>query len=145
MADVFLKCLNGTICFGGAGAEQTFFFSFFFPVSHFPTKNFSAYFQLSHTAFGGLVSFPEPGWLCRQPFSTARVSSCCPFIKGMKFHCFPSTGATVCLKIPINRGKKGKYTRKIFPTALVLIWKWRSAFCWYQEQGSERTVLFSSS
>lgn len=116
------------------GQSRLFFFLFFFPVSHFPTKNFSAYFQLSHTAFGGLVSFPEPGWLCRQPFSTARVSSCCPFIKGMKFHCFPSTGATVCLKIPINRGKKGKYTRKIFPTALVLIWKWRSAFCWYQDR-----------
>lgn len=57
MADVFLEGLNGTICFGGAGAEQTTLF----PVSHFPTINFDAYFQLSQAAFWDLVSFTEPG------------------------------------------------------------------------------------
>lgn len=32
-----------------------------FPVSHFPTINFNAYFHLSQAAFGDLVSFTEPG------------------------------------------------------------------------------------
>lgn len=34
---------------------------FFFPLSHFPTINFDAYFQLSQAAFWDLVSFTEPG------------------------------------------------------------------------------------
>lgn len=57
LADVFLEGLNGTICFGGAGAEQTTLF----PLSHFPTINLDAYFQLSQAAFWDLVSFTEPG------------------------------------------------------------------------------------
>lgn len=116
------KGLNGTICFGGAGAAQTTLF----PLSHFPTINFDAYFQLSQAAFWDLVSFTEPGYFHVQPLSTASMSSCCPFIRGMKFHCFlnPPKWPFV-LKIPVNRGTSDKLWGKIFPTAPAPIWKGR--------------------